>query len=174
MDDSAVPLIGGLLFGIISPLLIFGFVIGIMVLLPLVMKKRIDGWTEGKANPQIWEALEQGATRGWFQVRPASYLYESELATPLPPGQALHKIHAFFSSGWGRKVLSTDNQSVVFSLRFFPFLAADLGWIGAAWAYQGPQGTAVRFRFRSTYMLPVITFFLSFRLRLYVLNRVLA
>jgi hypothetical protein len=93
--------------------------------------------------------------------------------TLLPPEHAVQKVATFFSQGWGRKVLAVDSQSVVFSMRHLPFLATDLGWIGIAWVVQDAQGTKVQFRFRSTYMWPVITVFLTFRLQLYVLNNVL-
>lgn len=173
MDETGVAIIF-VMVGSVAALLPLVFVFVGIFLPPMVMKKRIAAWTEGKTNLQIWESLEQGSTKSWFQIRPASFLYETELATPMSPGQALHKVHTFFSSGWGRKVLSTDEQSVVFSMRYLPFLATDFGWIGAAWVYQTPAGTAVRLRFRSTYMWPVITIFLTFRLQMYVINRVLA
>jgi len=157
---------------LIVPLLVIVPIVGFGLLPPVLLRKRIEGWTKDRTPWEVWEGLEKGATRGGFQIRPASYLHEEDLSVPWPAEAALEQVARFFSAGWGRKVLGRDAQAVVFSMRFLPWIATDMGWIGVAWAFPNQQGTTVRFRFRTTYMWPVITFFLTLRLRLYVLNRV--
>jgi hypothetical protein len=141
--------------------------LGSFVGLPLLLKKRIATWTQGPSSRQAWGAIEQGATRGFFQFFPATFLEEQVVMSPRPLPQALEHVASIFASGWGRKVHLRDAEGIVVSVRYLPFLATDIGWVGVVLAQPQPQGTALHIRFRTTYMLPVFTFFLGIRLRIY-------
>jgi hypothetical protein len=160
-------LTGGLFVGM------FLFMALVLFLPPRLTNKKIARWTEGSTCFEAWEAIEKGATRGGFQIRPASFLYEVDKVTPYPPEQALSVVAQAFSSGWGRKVLMCEPNAVVVQMRFFPWAAVDFGWVGVAWAFPNGPGSTMKFRFRTTYMWPVITFFLSLRLKMWVLDRLL-
>ena len=160
----------GVFAAILLVAVVVGLVFGVFLLLPLLWRGRIKRWTEGRSAAEAWATLERGATRGAFQFFPASFLYDTEILTTLPSPQALHVVAEQFSGGWGRSVLHRDAQGVVVSYRFLPWIAADMGWIGAVIASAEPHGTRLRLRFRTTYMLPVITFFLTIRLKMYTLR----
>jgi len=102
---------------------------------------------------------------------PATYLFEEVIQSRLPMPQALEHVNALFASGWGRKVLGRDQEGVVFSYRMLPFLATDAGWIGVVLAEPQGYSTVLHLRMRTTYLLPVITFFLSLRIRLWLPRR---
>jgi len=151
-------------------LMMFALLFGVFGL-PMVYGKRIASWTEGKSTVDAWTAIEQGGTRSFFQVFPASYLVEEQVQSFRPPPQAWEYATALFSSGWGRKVLHRDQHGLVVSYRFLPFLGTDLGWIGVLLVQPNGPGSIISTRFRTTYMWPVFTFFLKIRLKMYVLRR---
>ena len=89
MDSDVVVVIVSVGVGLALSFLPFLLVIVAVLLPPRLLKKRIASWTEGKTNQQVWDALEVGATRGGFQLRPATYLHEDELTTHQFPEQAV-------------------------------------------------------------------------------------
>lgn len=168
MDIAAILMLVVTLAG--SVLMMLALLFGVFGL-PLVYGKRIASWTEGKSTLDAWSTIEQGASRGFFQVFPATYLVEEQFQSNRPPRQAWEYATALFTSGWGRKVLHRDQHGLAVSYRFLPFLGTDFGWIGLILVEPYGPGSMIRVRFRTTYMWPVFTFFLKLRLKMYVLRR---
>ena len=75
---ASAPAAGGLFAGLFGLLCGLVCVVGAIVIvlvpfvaLPLIYAKRILAWTEGRTPRDAYDALAQGATRGFFQLRPA-------------------------------------------------------------------------------------------------------
>ncbi len=155
------------------PVVLFGALFGAMFGLPLLYNERIEAWTEGATPAEVYERLGEGAGTGGFMLRPASFMVEEVRVTPAPPAQVFEAASRLFGMGWGREVVAQDDTGLVLSMRFVRFVAMDLGWVGAMLVEPTEDGgSRVRYRFRTTYMWPVITFFLTIRLNLGVIPHV--
>ena len=158
-----------LLLGVLCPLACFALmivaVVGAMVGLPLMYRSTFVSWTEGRTPREAWDAIAVGATRGFLQIRPGSYLYEDVFDTERTPADVLDHIAAKFS-GLLLSVLARDDEGIAVNMRFPP--QAGPGWVGVVLCEPADGGTRVRARFRSTYAfgVPVLTFFLSLQLRI--------
>ena len=146
------------------------FVAGLLGM-PFLYAGKIRRWTEGRTPQEAFDALDEGATRGFIQIRPASYVYEEFFTTKTPAAKVLANTVHRYSLLLGR-VLAQDDTGVVVSEQFPPRVG--LGWVGVVLVQDKPDGTEVRARFRSThtFLIPVLTFFLSLQLRIH-LRRVL-
>jgi hypothetical protein len=152
------------------PLILFLGLFGVMLGFPLLYGKKIDGWTEGATPAEAYERLGEGATTSAFMVRPASFMVEGERRSTATPEQVVAQSVSLFSAGWGRAVHHQDATGMVGEMRFLKFLATDLGWVAAVVVQPSPDGgSVVRYRFRTTYMWPVITFFLTLRLNMHII-----
>jgi len=152
------------------PLALFALLFGAMVGMPLIYNKRIDAWTADATPAEAYQKLGEGASTSGFMVRPASFMTEGTKVSAFPADQVLAHIAGRFTGGWGREVVTQDATGIVVQMRFLKFVAMDLGWVGAVVVEPAPEGgTRVHYRFRTTYMWPVITFFLTIRLNMHVI-----
>jgi len=167
MSGGELSIIVGIVVSTLCTMMIPIAVVLMMVVGPRTIATKISRWTQGKSALEAYEAIAEGASRAHFQVMPSSFLYE-EVWEGGP--QALADIVAAFGAGWGREVLHSDADGAVVSLRRLPFLAVDIGWIGVLLVKTDGEKASVRARFRTTYMMPVFTFFLSLVLKTGVLR----
>jgi hypothetical protein len=162
-DTSAILVVLTML-GTMGCLLCIIFVpLSLMLLLPLAYRKKCLSWTEGRTPAEAYEAIAVGATRGLFQIRPASYLHEVAFKTDKSPAEVLDQTAKSFTSIL-TQVINRDEGGIIVNMRFPPTLGP--GWVGVVLVEEGK----VRARFRSTYAFPfpVITFFLSLQLHLHL------
>jgi hypothetical protein len=159
-----------MLLGLCCPLSIVFGVVGLMVAAPFLYAKKIAAWTADATPPEAYQRLAQGATTGGFQVRPCSYMREGQASSAHPPEVVIeHLATTIFSGGWGRQLLYRDASGVVGEMRYIKWLATDMGWVAAVVVEPSPEGgSVVHYRFRTTQMIPVITFFLAMRLNMHV------
>ena len=127
---------------LICPLLCVAFMglllaIGIIAL-PFMYAGRIRAWTDNRTPQEVFEALDEGATRGFIQIRPASYVYEEFFTTQTPVARVLGNTVQRYSLLLGR-VLAEDETGVVISERFPP--SVGLGWVGVVLAEPKADGT---------------------------------
>ena len=171
MDAAEILAVVALIAAVVCPFVVGFVALGAMAVAPMLYRGRFAAWTEG-APREAYDRLADGATTGGFQVFPCSYMVEGHDTTHVAPDVVVEHLAQQFSSGWGRQMFTRDTTGVVGEIRFIKFLATDLGWIAAAVIEPTEDGgTVVHYRFRTTYMLPVITFFLSMRLNMHVLKR---
>ncbi len=171
MGAAELVVILSIFAAVLCPIALVFVILGAMVAAPFLYSGRLAAWTEGSPR-EAYDRLGDGATTGGFQVFPCSYMVEGHDTTHVAPDIVVEHLAQQFSTGWGRQLFFRDDTGVVGEIRFIKFLATDLGWIAAAVIEPTADGgTTVHYRFRTTYMLPVITFFLSMRLNMHVLKR---
>lgn len=172
MGAAELLIILSIVAAVLCPVAVIFAALGAMLAAPLLYRGRLASWTDGTAPVEAYELLGDGATTGGFMVRPCSFLVEGNLSSDAPPAEVLDHLAGQFSTGWGRQLFTHDATGVVAEIRFIKALATDMGWIAAVVVDPSDDGgSVVHYRFRTTYMLPVITFFLSMRLRMHVLTK---
>ena len=137
--------------------------LSLMLFLPLAYRRTCLSWTEGRTPAEAYEAIARGATRGFIQIRPASYLHQVSFSTTKSVQEVLDQTERSFSS-FLTQIICRDEGGIIVNMRFPPTLGP--GWVGVVLVEQGK----VHARFRSTYAFPfpVLTFFLSLQLRLHL------
>ncbi len=172
MGAAELLVILSIVAAVLCPIAVIFGALGAMLAAPLLYRGKLASWTGGTTPLEAYELLGDGATTGVFMVRPCSFLVEGNLSSAAPPADVVAHLADQFSTGWGRQLFTRDDTGVVAEIRFIKALATDLGWIAAVVVDPADDGgSTVHYRFRTTYMLPVITFFLSMRLRMHVLVR---
>jgi hypothetical protein len=157
---------------VLCPVAVVFAALGAILAAPLLYRGTLASWTDGTTPLEAYEVLGDGATTGAFMVRPCSFLVEGNLSSGAAPAEVVAHLAEQFSTGWGRQLFTRDDTGVVGEIRFIHFLATDMGWIAAVVVDPADGGgSTVHYRFRTTYMLPVITFFLTMRLRMHVLTK---
>lgn len=172
MGAAELLVILSIVAAVLCPIAVVFAALGAMLAAPLLYRGKLSSWTDGASPVEAYERLGDGAGTGGFMVLPCSFMVEGRETTPVAPADTVAHIADLFSTGWGRQLFTRDDTGAVGEIRFIKALATDMGWIAAVVVDPADEGgSVIHYRFRTTYMLPVITFFLAMRLRMHVLTK---